>query len=96
MRKKAPLVKRGCHGFAVMGGFCIDFRMVSGGMEFTPFRLLRRHPPQGEVIGSVEGGGTPHPSFAFGKIHLPLKGKADYLGGGRRRNPPVCFADTPL
>ncbi|MBQ3501215.1 MAG: hypothetical protein IJA70_07315, partial [Oscillospiraceae bacterium] len=36
----------------------------------------RRQTPLGRLITSVEGGGTPHPAFAFGKIHLLLKGKA--------------------
>ena len=39
--------------------------------------------------------GNPSSVKTFGFATFP-SGKADYLGGRRRRNPPVCFADTPL
>ena len=60
----------------------------------TPTHISRGgyYPPVQKI---AECGGTPHPSFAFGKIHLPLKGKAEWLNlAGWDYNPSVTFGDT--
>ena len=63
----------------------------------TPLSAAQTSPltgesPLGRLIASAEGGGTPHPSFAFGKIHLPLKGKAMPSG----KAVPFCVFSFPF